>query len=416
MFLLPFFSCALLFQTPSLPDLQCLDPGGTGKIHAFAKQPHGPVFVATERGLFLADLKAKTIDRLDLRDGAPRGEILSLRFVTPFRLRLQTPEGSYHLHPAWLFGRKLNKEKSTAWGGSPKILSVARGESRLSPNSSLLTDAKGKISLRLQGKAKGGASYRWRLEGHHLWRPLKQKRDSYILGPIPPGKHRVFLVAMDENLKFSHPFPLNLKRPLPRGLTKATLLPIVGGSTLLLFVLFLLPALGKGPKLRKRAFLGGVATTLIGLQVLAAIIPHAKGWPFVGFTMYTQTNSAYSLLYRPAIEASFVDGSHREVSPSDGGITVPYTTFRALIPLLNPGIQQVSHLHDPHPGKRSLGSPSRIEDFKDVLEQNVGRRVQHLRILAVRVRLTPKGPRPAGKLLLALAPPPPGKSSKEQER
>ncbi len=388
MFFSSLFAATLLLQVPTLPALPCLSPGGTGEIHSYLKQPFGPGFVAAKRGLFVADLEAKTLDLLDLRDGTPKGEVFSLRFENPSCLQVRAKDGTYNIHPAWLFGRKvasrLRKKKEPM--GPPSSLEAARGGSLLAPGSRLATDAAGRVRLDLKAKAMGGATFRWRLQGHHLWRPVEQVGSQYLLGPIPPGRHKVFVVAMDENLRFSSPFPLEFLRPLPKGLSKAVLIPVAGGLVLMVFLLSVFPVLGKGRGPLRRALLSAVAVSVLGLQVFAAIVPHAKGWPFVGFTMYTQTYHAQSLLYRPVIRALLEGGKEVEVSPSEGGITVPYTTFRSLVPLLN-------------------GGPLRLEEFRETLGRNLGAPVQRLRILAERTRLTPGGPKPAGALLLGLYPP-----------
>ncbi len=387
-FFAPLFTLTLFLQGPVLPPLHCLSPGGTGEIHASAKQPFGPIFVAAERGLFVADLEAKTLDLLDLRDGAPQGEILSLRFENSSCLEVVAKDGVYHIHPAWLFGRKLHSKKGERAErlGPPSPPILTHGGLSLAPNAEVATDAEGNMRLDLVARAKGGATFRWRLEGHHLWRPVKKSGGHALLGPIPPGKHRVFVVAMDEDLRFSEATPLILQRPLPKGLSKAVLIPAAGGSVLMIFLILVFPALGKGRTRVGRALLSAVAVSVLGLQVLAAIVPHAKGWPFVGFTMYTQTNEAQSLLYRPVIQARFEDGSKLEVVPSDGGITVPYTTFRGIVPLLNGGRQ-------------------RRAEFRETLERNLGKAVKRLRVLGERTRLTAEGPKRAGTLLLALYPP-----------
>ncbi len=292
--------------------------GGTGAVRAFALHPHGTLFVACERGLFVLDAAHVVLDAAELRDGVPPGSPCGVVVDDERRLWLCTTEAFGVVEPRFGFGRTL----SAADGAPPPPytgLSVA-ADGRL-----LVHAADGVFAYRKDvgppptlDAATGGVTLRMRRRNHHLLTPIGA---DGIRG-LPPGRHAVEVFAFDRDLRATRVEERVVDVPYPKALDRRMLPLLAVGGVAVIFVACCVIArrrAGAGPWFG-RAVATTAIVTVVGLQVLAAFLGYGRSWPFVGFSMYTENWHEGSVLHRPQLVALRADGSARELTTADAGI------------------------------------------------------------------------------------------------
>src|SRR5262249_2437969 len=108
------------------------------------------------------------------------------------------------------------------------------------------------------------------------------------------------------------------------------------GGAVLLLLLFLVPARGKGRAALLQGALSATAALVVGLQVLAGVVGHGRSWPFVGFSMYTERYREGSVLYQPELVGTRSAGSRQQLDPSSAG-TAKDGLWQLLVPLVHDG-------------------------------------------------------------------------------
>jgi hypothetical protein len=177
----------------------------------------------------------------------------------------------------------------------------------------------GALELELEGTGAGGARFRYRRVGHHLWRELQAPRDRVV--DLEPGEHTLEVIAIDRDLRRSE---LELERvhvPVPWYFRTQVLL--VGAALALALcaglALFAAWRAGGGLARTGRALLSGTLAFLVGLQVLGGLVPHARSWPIIGFAMYTDVYREWGYAWQMAFYGVLRDGTRVPVRPWDSG-------------------------------------------------------------------------------------------------
>jgi hypothetical protein len=102
----------------------------------------------------------------------------------------------------------------------------------------------------------------------------------------------------------------------------------------------------------------------IGVQILAGIVPHAKGWPFIGFSMYTNTYGEGWIIYDGGVFGIEPGGSTRKL---DYHGVVPFADDRWQVigPIIDggPGFARewVERYNALHPDQRIVGLQARAD-------------------------------------------------------
>jgi hypothetical protein len=163
-----------------------------------------------------------------------------------------------------------------------------------------------------RGTAAGGASFRYRIDGNHVWKAL----DGQPIEGLQPGSHALDVVALDRNLSRSAPRRIQLSIAYPHYYDKS----FVVRAVFLVAALVLIVALWRahrhyrGRRAWSRGLISAALALAIGGQLLAGFVPHAKGWPFIGFSMYTNTYHEDSIIYDGKLVGLEPDGSARKLS------------------------------------------------------------------------------------------------------
>ena len=321
--------------------LSCTLEGGTGEVRALARAPGGNVWVAGEHGLFVGHDELEHLDPVPLWQGAPRGAPVGVVLEDEHRLWLAT-EGEFGcVDLRQFFGRTFTSSdglppppyRSLRRGATGELVLEADGatfrywpgrdgapECRVVSLSGLPFVAGERVALpsdeiELEVVISGGAELRWRALSHPNWN-LVEGSPPAISG-LEPGRHDLALVAFDRDLATSAPVDLSVAVPYPAVLSARRLVTLAGLVALLVLAAFAVPAWRR--RTDRRGWLealGSAALVLVfGAQVLAAIFPHARGWPFVGFDMYTQTAGPFSHTYVDAVYGLSASGERRAICP-----------------------------------------------------------------------------------------------------
>lgn len=139
---------------------------------------------------------------------------------------------------------------------------------------------------------------------------------------LAPGRREIEIVALDRDLQASTLAILYVDVPWPAYWSPPFLLAIGLGFGALCVALPLLPSrIRRDPARRARTFISIFLTIALGVQVVAGMVPHARGWPIVGFSMYTTKSTPYDVVWNVAIEGLARDGSRVPLRAEDTGLT-----------------------------------------------------------------------------------------------
>lgn len=292
----------------------------TGPVHALARDPHGGTFVAAEHGLFLAHPSVDTIDRLDLKEGVPPGAPVGIVLDRDRRLWVATRTHFGVLHTGFFYGRTHTKadglpdgpytglrahqggglvlalESGAVWryqpdqGQAPTVTDVTIDGRPYDGAATLARTWPVRVELRGQGSGTGGATLRWVTDAHHNWHALPGSGRE-IGDEMNPGKRTIHVVAFDRDLRRSAESVIPISVAYPTWLRPAYLLGgvILAVAVTLVWLLRRARRAGGGRVRYTRASLTTVILWWLILQIAAGVFPHARGWPFCGFSMYTGT-------------------------------------------------------------------------------------------------------------------------------
>jgi hypothetical protein len=322
-------------------ELACTDPAGTGEIHDMSRDPAGLVFVAAERGLFVLDADVDALDAVRLREGAPSGTPTSVFVDARRRVWIATDKELGAIDPSFYWGRTITREDGLpatlpyrvsgdssggllveaggdAWrytpdrAAMPSLLDV-EVDGRPWQDGSVVAKEYGEaLRIVARASATGGATFRYRIDGNHVWRALT----SESIEGLQPGSHALDLVALDRDLNRSAPARIQLMVAYPHYYEKA----FVVRAAVLVVALAIVAALWlahrryRGREAWSRGLVSTALALAIGGQLFAGFVPHAKGWPFIGFSMYTNTYREDAIIYDGKLVGIEPDGSARKLS------------------------------------------------------------------------------------------------------
>lgn len=390
-------------------ELACTDRGGTGQIRDLALDPAGAVFIAAERGLFVVSPEVDALELVLPWDGAPKGSPRSVFVDRERRVWIATDEELGAIDPCFGWGRTLSRDDGLP-GGPPYrlagaqsdalVVETAHGTFRYHPDrgatpivTSLLVDGRtwssgetlrgtygDPLHVSAEGRANGGATFRYRLDRHHVWYELGVEE----IEGLSPGSHVLDVIAVDRDRRRSAPASIKIEYALPTQYDKAF---VVRAALLLIALvsgLFLWRAhrLGGDRRAWVRAPVSAAIAIAIVVQVLAGIVPHAKGWPFIGFSMYTNTYEKGSIIYDPSVVGIDSSGEARKLD------------YHGVVPFIDDRWQVIWPIIDGGPAV----SREWIERY-NALHPNA--RIAGLQARADRRRLTPHGAVRVAPLILS---------------
>lgn len=354
-------------------ELGCTSSDGTGTVHGFARSPMGNVYVAAERGVFVISDASEHLDPLPLFEGAPVGPVIGVAVPVPRRVWFATERELVVIDAYQFFGHVLGPADGLpappyrglrAEGAGEIVLAADAGEFRIPVRErsrceielasvagrpfqpqTLHELAGDELALELVVRGDPRASLRWRDSRHANWYPLE--REQPRIEHLEPGEHQLLLAAFDAELVQSESIALRVSVPYPRGLAPRTAVPIAAGIALAIALAFALRA-ARTPRLQRswtRALVSAALVIVLAAQVVAAIFPHARGWPFVGFAMYTHTVEPFSHSYRDVLYGVPKRGARFEVDLWGFGMG-QFEFRRRLVPAIHGGERERAALLD----------------------------------------------------------------------
>ena len=336
-----------------------------GEVYELLAEPGGLVFIAAEHGLYVSHALAEATDRIELIgtqlepfDGlAVRS--LAADIDRDGRRRLFTVCGDALLviDPSFFWGAAWTADELPG-EGVPRAVRIRDGvlglltsegtyqlalgahERPQAPQVSLgATEFKYGVPLDVElGRPANWASVRHRLDTHHVWLESAQElSDGALHLETPrPGKHALDLVVVDDLLIRSEPARVEFAVSYPSSLPKGFDLLLMLGVPLTCFGVWVLIGrryLSGTARALSRLVLGTAAIAIVGLQVLSGLFPQAKGWPFVGFSMYTGVWSEGDLVFRESLGGIAPEGWTFDMRPfaPGGAIDNPRQVLNPLI-------------------------------------------------------------------------------------
>ncbi len=388
--------------------LGCTDEGGPGRIHGIAADPAGLAFVAAERGLYVLGPEVADLDRVRFREGAPPGEPRSVVVDERRRVWLATDLAVGVIEPSfgwgrtipaddlgvdppyrlelrgagvWVHGSKGERELALGSAEPPAVVQVSLDSRPVEAGARVPARYGKSRELQAAGTARGGATFRYRVDGHHVWRSVAE---AAPLDEMNPGVHRVEVIAMDQELNASEPFVFEIEVSLPFYFGKAfVLLSVVLAALLTAAVAFFVqrPGASRGRRLAS-ALASTVVALVFGLQMLAGLVPHAKGWPFVGYSMYSESFDPERPVHRGVLVALDATGVPHEVPLWRLGYRID-SRWQVLRPIATGG---------------PAAAAAALDKVRAELPEADFRALQ---VRSERTRLTPEGPRAVAPLVLS---------------
>ncbi len=335
--------------------LSCTDPAGTGRVLDVALDPAGLAFVAAERGLFVLGPNVDVLDPVERVGLAPTGTPTSVHVDAERRVWLATASSVGVLDPSFFHGRTLQREdlpgsgpyrvedgregvrlcgaagellRRPGAGPPPRLTSVRIDGVELASPARLERAFGAGLRLEAVGAADGGPSFRYRLDRHHVWRELASVAELRLQSP---GRHTLEVIALDQDLDRSEPWMAQLLVANPKRYGKAAVLGAAGLGALLCLATFAFA--GRGHRRPWRVLVSAGLVLVLALQVLAGIEAHGKGWPFMGFDMYTRAYARDEIVYDERLVVLGADGAERLVNPQSAGFSLdePWEVLRPLI-------------------------------------------------------------------------------------
>ena len=394
--------------------LDSTTPDGTGAVHALGVHVAGTVFVAAENGLFRTSDDVDHLDPVEFYEGVPAGVPVGVVPRGETRVWVATRSEFGCIDSRQFFGRTFSEEDGVpagpylglvddqmgglllqtqhgtfryepARGDRPTVRVLSLNGREFIPEQRVDVDAAGSIQLELDGEALGGASYRYRSLHHHLWYPL-DVADPKITG-LEPGPHSILITAWDRNLRRSVPVQVDVDVAYPKVFDKRVLVPIAVSAGLLVLGAWVLLAVrsGGGTLRLYKAFVSAFVFCAVGLQILSGLVPHARSWPFVGFTMYTERYVENSVTYKQVLYGVERNGELHHVQPYNAGYGL-LEFRRTLAPVIH--------------GTR----PERAGFLDSLNGRFPGRPFKGFLIVDERHRLTRRGPVPVAPTVLCTYP------------
>lgn len=386
-------------------ELGCTLEGGTGRIFEIVTQKHGASFLAAERGVFTIAPEVEELDPIHRLDGGPQDAPTGIALAPDeTTLWVTSARGLGCIDLVQFYGTSIDA-KALPQGTIEDVDVNARGEVRVSIDGRVLRMqlpaapvlrvqrvegeawkegerrrlASNRLRIEAEAKSVAPCTLRFRWRGRHLWRPFPA--DGWI-PRVEPGAQSYDIVALDGAMQRSEIVRVDVEVPYPKAFEKRTLLAIALGFLALLCALF--AWLAKSGRLAAatpaarwtKAALSVFAAFVVCVQIATGIEPHARSWPFVGFTMYTQKFRARSSIFETKFVGLHRDGSRSELNPLLAGRHMD-GEWMAALPLV----------YDP-----AREAPRFVDDYNRATGLQGARELVGVQIVEHRKRLTRRAP------------------------
>ncbi len=346
---------------------------GLGVPYDLARDPAGISVIAAAQGVFVLSREVDALDPLEVMEPLLLGPVRALHCDARRRLwfaghgvfgvlemgglwgyrftdedlpeplrRAETlrvapaPRGGLWVHGQFAGGGEpLVYRYRPDQGEEPRVTSVSIDGSAWDPTLAVQVTYPDGFRLAASGSALGGARFRFRVDEHHVWRDLAP--DAFV-GRFSPGEHTLDVIAVDRDLNRSQPLRLKVHSAFPARFDKRFVIAALGTFGLLALVGFLLYERRSGWRsgYLMRVPLSAGLLTVLCLQVLAGIEPHGKGWPFMGFSMYTTRFDEGDVIFEVVLVGLQVDGTQRVIPPQAVGVAID-GRWQVLGPLVDRG-------------------------------------------------------------------------------
>lgn len=343
-------------------EIRSTSPAGTGTIRALVADPWGATFIAADNGIFLLSPDVDVSDALKLGEEAPPGRPLALHLDEKRRLWILTDRAFGCLSTVFFYGRTVAEGDELRSSGPiyrdkvdgalilktgakrdfyyrpdsgllPTVSITAINGHSYVPGSVMKVGYPGKVILSMYGTAAGGATFRYRIDDHHGWLPVAGS--TAVIRGLAPGRHKIRVIALDRDLNVSEPATVMTNIGWPIYYQSSFVLSAGFTIALLVSSIFFFPAWkrGGGRIAYARAAISTILILVVGLQIIAGLIPHARGWPFVGFSMYTNSHVHDEITGPLVLEGITPTGARRHIHATETGITA--YKLQVLPPLIN---------------------------------------------------------------------------------
>ncbi len=391
--------------------LRALPGRAPGLARQLTVDASGTAYVAAQGGLFIAAPDCDVLDRVDFDFGEPPGAPVGVAVAGPNRVWLLTEtalcavetrqflwstlDSALPSPPLRSLHKRSDGQYEIEGSTGVVVLDLDRASPEPWPTARVVgraprEDGAHALELREPLELDLPDAHRlrwmWREAGRFRWLPLDEA--SPRLEFTRPGRQAVCVVAFDAALRRSDEQRLEVDVAYPPSLDRSALALGIGAPALAFIALsvWLAWRRARTPSAAWRGFLSAAIAIVLTLQLAAAVFPHSKGWPFVGFTMYTRVSERDSLSYRHEFIGLAPNGKWRLLTPP-GGAFGKYENERALQPFIHDDSRRSARFLDEwnraRPSERLVG----VAD------------------LCRRRRMTPDGPVEVPRLVMFAHPP-----------
>lgn len=334
----------------------------TGALRALAADPAGATWIAADAGIFLTSPEVGLLDPLELRRGAPPGRPVGLHVDGRRRLWIATDEAFGVVDAGTLEGRTFTAADglpappyrglaaADGWlllladggtfryqpdaGPRPTVAVVSANGRPWSPGLPVSFEYPESLTLTMSGSAAGGPEFRVLPSERGRFRLGSLESSTAVLERIDPGRRVVQVVAVDRDLNVSEPVAVPVDVGWPFYFRPSFVIPLGLGLAAAVLGALLLAARRFGDSGRPaygRAALSAFLLPMLGMQLLAGLVPHARGWPFVGFAMYSKVSREGRVVGNRVLETIERDGSSVSISTWESFVAYPTQVYHPLL-------------------------------------------------------------------------------------
>ena len=261
------------------------------------QDPRGRLWVVTSSALYVVTTSHRHVYRPLASSAAGKGAFSSVELQPSGEIRIRAADGTVSYTPDS--------------APPPKVPALTANGRPFNPGDVIEVVYPARLRVEFEPMTEDGATVRAVSDIRGRIKMRAKGTGVFVCARADPGLRRVRFYAIDRdgNPSAGITIPVLVKWPTPLQPSRIRLFVLIAVVVGFGAPFGIARKRGiRGARLQ-RVMLGTLLVMLLGGQLLAAAIPHGRTWPFVGWTMYTNTAEEGAVVEQAMIELLYADGS-----------------------------------------------------------------------------------------------------------